>query len=273
MQVNVESNNEHSKSIVQPGALWLGCLASEAIELENNVPSTFELPEAFENSVNKHWDEYLVRAQAAGKRIWNSTLYRCEEFWGNEERLSLRLSAIEAREVFLTIDYFAAAGVPKCHETRNLFAVCFLKSSDNQYIFGVPSGVTFAAAGPGLIGGALSKDEQLISSGMDIESCLARELEEEINLDHSTIQSAHVLALVQTDLSNIGLIYYVTTSATAKEVAARHRIQNDGELKGVLEVPEREVASFLANGDRYLPLLSQLYGHAMVNYSAILAPK
>lgn len=219
--------------------------------------SRITLPE-LQAQVEQTWTRYTEESRRVGRNVWDGLLYRYEHCIFCDGRWRLTCSTIRAKDAISFRLIGGRSKYPPAVWSQNMFLGSLVRSRDGYALFGVPSGITTATRPFDLIGGVLSADEVQLTSGNDLVCIFQKELLEELNVEKDALTSIVLLGIVQTRTSSVGLVADARLSITYEEVQQRFNTRNDGELRGVKAVPERELEACLKQGGGYLPWVWKL---------------
>lgn len=222
--------------------------------------SSRKAPDDLAAQTEVRWERYIEESTKIGRKVWDGVLYRFENFEVNDNRLTLYMSTISTKEAIVFRLLGGKLLYPESAWSKNLFICALIRTSNGEYVFGELSGVTTSTRPFDLIGGVLSRNEGIISSGNDLIKMWSSELEDEINVSAKYLKQTELIGIVCTKTSSVGLIFHTLVEKTTDEIRVAFEKQNDGELKGVLGVPVTELDQFLEKCGGHFPLISKLLG-------------
>jgi 8-oxo-dGTP pyrophosphatase MutT (NUDIX family) len=237
-------------------------LFSESVEIENIVvnllPSTKKRSAALDRDLNALWDEEVAEMTAKGRKIWNAELYRLENFQCIDTSLVLDLSTIEVKEIHAAHRLPGEGDLGESYRPNNIFVASFIETKDQKFIFGRTNTNTLNAGRIDLIGGSLSKTERPVVTGDDLFHSALSEIEEELNVPFSDVNSGYLCAILRTPRSYVGMIFHIRLNIDLAQFESRFRIRENDEITDAVVVDESELGSFLESQVSYLPSLRTL---------------
>jgi hypothetical protein len=206
-----------------------GCW-SESSVFVNEVRSTRLINEELENLSIASWNDMLRASSEAGKKIWDSDVYRLESFEMSTERLSIYLA---------TIPFSVRLGMNKHTEMvkqlgleyspKGMFSSCLVKTSDNYFVFIEKSDVYFTQKRFAWVGGIISKSESIIRDGKDLFTNTKREVLEELGIESKHILEIFLKTGYLTENHNVCLLFSVQVSLTKNELLDKFNKYSDDE--------------------------------------------
>lgn len=143
-------------------------------EIEFNVLNNkFELPIEYAEKVNENWE----REMAAGKAYTNGKLYTMVAANVLEHKIQVFVKETN----FAHYLYSKSKNIDE-NSCRSMAANALLITSDNYIVLGKMSGSTSLANRVKFIGGAFDEVD-FCNKIVDVEKCIAREVEEEVGLN------------------------------------------------------------------------------------------
>ncbi|MEI7603900.1 MAG: hypothetical protein WCJ19_02680 [bacterium] len=199
-----------------------------------------------ENSIEQTWNQIFEKAKLEGKKIWNSKIYRVNNYKFDDEKLFLELGPSDFKNglVFKMIPFFETLSLD-CYPL-NMFCLANVKTLDEKYVFGF-SDKTIQYSNILGIGGVFSKDELLVNNSEDLFENMYKELKEEINVTKSMISEIVISGLLISEGANIGLIFNVDLNVTSLELQKNFEIENDGELERLIFVEQEKYKDYMQN--------------------------
>lgn len=219
--------------------------------LENQVSidecsSTRVIDPTIEAEAKKYWDKMLADAQAQGKKLWDSDIYRFEKSEREKNTVHLELSTIPFSVRYamnkLTAD---VAKLGPAYYPLGMFTSCLVKSADNKYVFIEKSDKYYANKRVPFIGGILSRSEKVLTSGGDLFDEVAKEIKEELGLDDMDIDSIVLRSGHRSENFNVCLLFEVHLNLSIAEIQEIFAHGGDGEAKKVLGMTKAELKTFI----------------------------
>lgn len=242
-------------SALIPKILFAGQLESDAILL-SDVCSAVPLPEGVD--FESRWKEFVQERQQAGVKCWDAELYRLERLVPDGRTISLELGSIRVMHVLIGAPLVRQRNLGEEYWPKNLFTCGLLRTIEGSYIFAKLSGKTVGNRSIDLVGGALSRDEIQLRSGLDLETALYREFKEELNLGKELITRSEFIGAIRTGALSVGLIFRCYLNCSVDDLQRRFKECNDGEISELIIVEENRLLEFLHSKDSYLPTVGEL---------------
>lgn len=192
------------------------------------VKSTRKTDKDLEKLAAGKWQEIVEKARLENKKIWDSEVYRLEKVVSNDKTTlyvsTIKYSArIAMREFTGEIKKLGLKYAP-----LGIYSSCFIKTSDNKYLFIKKSDKYFTTRKYSFVGGVLSKSEKIIKNGKDLFESVKREINEEIKVSSKNISSLILKAGYITETFNFCLVFEAKINKTYKEVIENFKRSNAG---------------------------------------------
>jgi 8-oxo-dGTP pyrophosphatase MutT (NUDIX family) len=227
------------------------CLADIPVEV---CDSAWKAPSDYEELVARAWQDKL---RASNPAIWDGTYYRVlntSEISMAAAPAGLRLGTIRYRYIATFSALHREHGDSGLDALHHLSTIALVRTSDGHFLFGKRA----RNGSVDLIGGGVQKDELPVSTGMDIERNLFKEVHEEIGIPAHAIDAMTGIGTLLAGTSNIlllGLVRVRVSKAEAKVLFSRRR---DNEMADLVTVPEGQLAAFLHEMSDYRRLIPAL---------------
>jgi predicted NUDIX family NTP pyrophosphohydrolase len=230
------------------------------VEIENQSESSAKVPPLYSEALEDHWAEIVEYKNSIGTRIWNSDLYRLEDFKLKGEKLLLKVSTVETKAVLVFCRFCQKHEFHEMYWPKNMFVAGIVETSDSVCLFGRLSGKTLGGKGKvDMLGGALSKQEIALAGGRDLETALLDEFNEEFGVTVDQVESCWLRGLVLSEVMSIGVIFEIKLGITHAEVLECFEQTNDDELSDFVAVPYTDLSKFLAAGKSYFPAVGRMF--------------
>lgn len=208
------------------------------------VPSSRKIDPILERCARDNWEKQLVQAENAGKRMWDSCLYRFENACVNGE-LFLEVG---------TINFSTRIGMNDCtprvaelgsgYAPLGMFTSCFVVTSDKRYVF-IEKSVKFQSNRKfSFVGGVLSKYENTLNSGKELFGMVEAELAEEIGVKKEYISEIVLKAGYITENYNFCLLFETHLTVSSKDLKGMFEKENDGEAEKLIFVSREKLSGF-----------------------------
>lgn len=210
------------------------------------VASTRKKDPEIEKLARREWQRIVRECQKEKKKIWNSQLYRFENFqkingkahfWASTIPFSLRIGM---RKFSARIGQKGIAYAP-----LGMFVSCLVLSRDREYLFIEKSAHYFATRQFSLIGGVLSKSEGDIKEGEDLFRKIKDEVIEEVGCSPKDIESIALKAGYITESLNFALLASVQLKKTLNQLTAIFAKRNTPESKELIGVQRANLPKFV----------------------------
>lgn len=194
------------------------------------------------------WENILLEANEKGKMVWDSEVYRFEKAELNNNTLHLTVSTIPF-SIRLAMNSFTTRvgklGVE--YAPLGMFTSCFVRTSDEKYLFIERSAKFFPDRKIAFIGGVLSKTEAVLTSKADLFAEAKKELSEEIYVEPDLVESIILRSGYITKSFNCCLIFDIRLRTSFGEVRKNFdKNANEGEAANVIGVTRDQLPEFVS---------------------------
>lgn len=229
-----------------PKILFKGNYAAADITIATLAESTRKIDPKLEQQIELKWQELLTEAKASGRKLWDSELYRFENF-RTDPKLELTFSTVTfsvAKAGSAFIDEFKRIGEE--YYSKSTFVIGLAKTSDDYYILGEVSSNYMNTGAIDIIGGVLSKSEGLMTNSNDLFAALCKEFREEIGIKQENLANLRLLGAILTMKFKVCLVFHLEIALTKNEVQNIYDQTKDDELSRIIFIPENELKNELA---------------------------
>lgn len=209
---------------------------------------------AYESLVDIAWREKLSNAQHP---VWDGMYYRvlnAHEWPIGVAVKTMRLGAIRYRYIatFPSLcEQHASSGL---EPLNHLSTVAIIGTTDGHCLFG-------KRAWDGtidLIGGGVQQDEIAVSSGIDLERNLLKEIREEAGIHQDDIAEIAGIGILLSATSNVLILGRVQTRLSRAGTVMRFAGREDNEMAEPIFVPDDKLRRFLKDMTDYRTLIPEL---------------
>lgn len=235
--------------------LYKGKLKSHQIKIVSGN-SPFSIPGDLREKVEKLWKQEKRKAKEKRAELFNSKIYRLEELNYSGKDLSLTLGTLPYS--FQKITKYLINEIikqSKDYYPNGLFTTSLILTKDGKYVFG-NRGKTMSKNKKDMIGGVLSKQENIVRNGKDIFKAIIQELHEEINVDKEHIREIYLSGVISTNLLKVGLLFYVELNFTSSELQRAFLHRKDKEMNSLVFINKRRLKSFLISLGGYKTIVA-----------------
>jgi hypothetical protein len=213
-----------------------------------DVVSTRKIEKDLEVFCKNTWNEMLVEAKNENKKLWDSEIYRFESVSESDNIVHFEISTIPF-SVVLSMNKYIKQGLDfnKALAPLGMFTSCFVKTSDDKYLFIEKSNKFYTKKKISFIGGTLSKTEKVIKNGGDLFGEVKKELIEELGLKDRDIEDIVLLSVYKTKNLSVCLLFDVELKCGFDEVQTKFNFENDGEAVRIIDVDSRDLSEFAIN--------------------------
>ncbi len=224
--------------------IFKGKLLPTNISIEN-VPSSRKIDQKLENLCNEKWNGLMMDAKMTGKSLWNSETYRLEMCLQKNGILFLKMATIPF-SIRLGMNSFVhlVEELGLDYAAMGMFTSCFIKTADEKYIFIEKSDKYVTNKKYAFVGGVLSKTEKVLSGGEDLFGEVFKEMEEEIGVEQTDVDSNVLTRVYITENFNACILFEVKLNKTYSEIVKKFNSKNDGEVKGLIPVDTADLKTF-----------------------------
>jgi hypothetical protein len=209
------------------------------------VLSTRKIDKDLEVFCKNTWNEMLVEAKKENKKLWDSEIYRFESISENINAVNLVISTIPYSTVVSMNKYIREVKTfDASFEPLGMFTSCFVKTSDDKYLFIEKSNKYFTKKKISFIGGTLSKTEKEIHKGADLFGEVIKEVKEELGLSEEDVESVVFRSMYETKNLSICLLFEVILNCSFEQVKIKFDQGNDGEAVRVIAVDSIKLFDF-----------------------------
>ena len=210
------------------------------------ISSSRLLDNNLEKLCESKWGEMLASAEAQGKKLWDSEVYRFESASVRNTLLSLKVSVISF-SVRLAMNSYTmlikSLGIK--YAPLGMYTSCFMETSDGVFLFIEKSNKYFTTKRISFVGGVLSKTEKKLLVGDDLFNEVLKEIKEEIGIDSIDIKEHILRCGYITENYNICLLFEVTLNKSFEEVGRNFKDKTDDEATRLIGVKKSELATFM----------------------------
>ncbi len=224
-----------------PKILFKGNYTAADIMVSTLAKSTRKIDAKLEQQMQVRWQELLTEAKSSGRKLWDSELYRFEDF-RTGPKLELTFSTVPfsvAKAGSAYIDEFNRLGEE--YYSKSTFAIGLAKTSDDCYILGEVSSNYMNTGAIDIIGGVLSKSEGLMTNSNDLFAALYKEFEEEIGIKKESLAHPRLLGAILTMKFKVCLVFHLEISLTKNEVQDIYDENKDDELSRIIFIHENKL--------------------------------
>jgi 8-oxo-dGTP pyrophosphatase MutT (NUDIX family) len=223
--------------------LYKGKLLSKQVCITEG--SNFVIPFSIKEKAKLLWEEELKNAEGEEAILFDADIYRLENLDFLNGKLFLTLGIVPYS--FQKVAKYLVSEIIK--ESKNyypngLFATTLIMTKDNQYVFG-KRGKTISKNEIDMIGGVLSKDENIVKKGSDLFKAIIQELNEELNLEKKNIGEICLKGVISTSTLKVGLVFYTVLNITSRDLEKTFSNRKDNEMSGLIFVKKANLRSFL----------------------------
>jgi hypothetical protein len=187
----------------------------------------------------------LLDAKNKHKELWNSEIYRFESVDIKNGVVNLNISTILFSTVLPMNKYIRAnKDFDSKFAPLGMFTSCFIRTTDNKYIFLKKSDKYYSTKKISFIGGTLSKTEKILTTGNDLFNEARKEIKEEIGLDESDIKSLVLKSGYVTENFGFCLLFEAVLRCDFNTAKDRFKLYNDGEGSDIIGVDEKKLIDY-----------------------------
>ncbi|MCA9382487.1 hypothetical protein KC660_03715 [Candidatus Dojkabacteria bacterium] len=237
--------------------LFSGNLKLDDIQIVHE-PSNRKIDPDLEAKIEEIWKERFAKAKAEGKLVWDSELYRLNDYKYENGKLTLSLGTMSfgTSNTYKQTDFID--NYSEDYYPKTIYITTFIETADRMYVFGKPSGKTMVIGDYDIVGGGLNKSEKEINNGHDMFEVLGKELVEEMNIGKSDIDNQTFLGLILSDTGSVAVCLYTKLSVSSKELIAKfQKRQAKNEFTDLKFISEYELSEFVIRLGRVKPLMYQ----------------
>ena len=242
-----------------PRVLFKGKYNLKNIETKFSNTSNRKINLSLESKLQKEWKQILREVTKRGIKAWDSNLYRLDNFEAQKDKLSLTLSTIPfsiSKSMNRYLDNLYKLG--EDYFSKSLFTESLIKTSDNKYVFGKLTTNYLTSRKIDLIGGVLSKDEQIVKNGKDVFKALFTEFKEEINISEKHIKSSILIGTVLTPKTKVGLIFDTCLSISSRSLIHHFKRSENDEIEDLILVDKIDLMNTIDKTAEYRTEIEQL---------------
>ncbi len=227
-------NNLLTKPISNPESLII-----------RDVVSTRKIDKDLEVFCKNMWNEMLVEAKNENKKLWDSEIYRFESISESGDIIDLEISTIPFSAVVSMNKYIKEADdFDISFAPLGMFTSCFVKTSDDKYLFIEKSNKFYTKKKISFIGGTLSKTEKVIKNGIDLFGEVIKEIKEELGLSEEDIETVIFNNAYETKNFSVCLLFDVMLNCSLEQIKNKFNLQNDGEAVRIIDVDSNKLSEF-----------------------------
>jgi hypothetical protein len=211
------------------------------------------IPE-YDALVAAEWERMIAHDDSS---IWDGAYYRVlnlAQLEEGEARETLRLGTIRYRYIATFSALRDHHATHRLDPLNHLSTISLLQTNDGFYVFRL----RVRNGSKDLIGGGVQPDELAISSGVDIERNLYKEIREEVGIAKCDIRDLVGIGIVYSSISNVLLIGHATTNLSTSEVQDCFGRRTDQEMAAAVFIPGDQLRSFLESMSDYRTLIPRL---------------
>lgn len=191
------------------------------------------------------WEKIKTEATKNNALVWDSEIYRLEATNLIDEMMQLKVS---------TIPFSTRLGMNKyptmvkqlgmLYAPLGLYTSCFIKTTDDYYIFIEKSAKYYTTRKLSFVGGILSKTEKSLHSGADLFNAVRDEIKEEVGVPKKDLEKLTCLAGYVTDNTNYCLVFFAKVTKSFAEVSLGFNKKHDGEAVKIIGVKQKDLPRF-----------------------------
>jgi 8-oxo-dGTP pyrophosphatase MutT (NUDIX family) len=137
---------------------------------------------------------------------------------------------------------------------NHLSTVALIRTYDGFYVFGRRARLRTID----LIGGCVQQDEISVASGTDIEQNLYKEIQEEVGISQSDIETLEAIGIVQSSISNVIVVGHARAHLTKSDAIRKFEDRTEEEMDEPIFIPAHDLRRFLTSLADYRALLPLL---------------
>jgi hypothetical protein len=203
------------------------------------------IDKSVEDSCLKIWNGMLIEAKKENRKLWDSEIYRFESISQDGVVTNFKVSTIPFSVVISTNKYIKETNnFDESLAPLGMFTSCFVKTSDDKYLFIEKSNKYFTKKKISFIGGTLSKTEKEIHKGADLFGEVIKEVKEELGLSEEDVESVVFRSMYETKNLSICLLFEVILNCSFEQVKIKFDQGNDGEAVRVIAVDSIKLFDF-----------------------------
>lgn len=225
--------------------LFKGNLRPEDVIIRE-VKSGRKIDKDLEKLAAGKWQEIVEKAHLENKKVWDSEIYRLEKvisngattLWVSTIKYSTRVAMREFTELIKKLGLkYAPMG---------MYSSCFVKTSDDKYLFIEKSDKYFTTRKYSFIGGVISKSEKIIKDDKDLFESVKREINEEIKVPSKNISSLILKAGYVTETFNFCLVFEAKLKVTVEELKEIFYKKKIDEAVNIIGIERDQLPDFIA---------------------------
>lgn len=238
-------NHYMKKSPDQIKVLFRGGWSYRDVNLRE-INTSRLVDDELEDLCQESWMQMLTEATEAGKKLWDSVIYRFEFVITDGSSLDMGFSTIPF-SVRLGMNYHTdqVKRLGGGYMPQGIYSSCFVKTTDDQYVFIEKSNKYFTQKKIAFVGGVLSKSEIILNGGLDLFLTVKKEIQEEVGIlvdvDRIRLRAGYL-----TENFNVCFLFEVSVPYTFAEVRRLFKQHNDGEAKEIFGLPNVTIASHIS---------------------------
>lgn len=212
------------------------------------VDSTRVIDHNLEARCKQTWDAMLVEAAQTNKKLWDCDVYRFESMSNDSEKLNLFFSTIPfSVRLGMNMHTNEIKKLGITYASQGIFTSCFVRTSDNMYIFIEKSEHYFTHKKISFVGGIVSKSERVLTSGKDLFKGVEKEVLEEIGVSARDIRDIHLRIGYRSENFNVCLLFEVLVSLAFSEVLKLFTKNHDDEAKKIIGFSVGDITPHLSS--------------------------
>ena len=234
-----------------------GSFLPQNIEIVLSPKSKRQTTGDIEEIIAEAWLEIETKAKNENQMLWNGEGLRLDNLKQENDKLILYTSPSDFKThtcLGRNINKIEKLGM--AYFSAGLIIGGFVETSDNYFIFIDRSTKSISRSRIDFIGGIMDKVNA--GNGLDLLSHSYQEIEEEINITQSQIESNTILGLVLCNSGNVIIVTSTKLKIKYEEVMEYFSHKHDEEVQDLVKVEKENLANFVSNLGSYRPAALQL---------------
>jgi hypothetical protein len=220
------------------------------------VVSTRNIDPDIEVVCQKTWGKMMAEAKKENKKLWDSEIYRFESISQDGDNINFNIATLPFSVVVSMNKYIKEnPDFNKNFAPFGMFTSCFVKTTDDKYLFIEKSNKFYTKKKISFIGGTLSKTEKEICNGEDLFEEVVKEIKEELGLSEKNVKSVLFQSAYETENFSVCLLFNVLLDCSFEQVQKKFDFSNDGEALRIIAVDSNKLSEF---SEEYLDELDKI---------------